>query len=748
MTYNIQKRMSRFFIVCAIMFTALASPYYALAAPLPTSLSKSVTDVNNIVKNDEEKEFSKMASSMKQTYKLVVVADTKPLSLQQYAEKLLDKFTVEDKTMVMVLSVADKNMVILSGKYFRENGITQEVLQRKMEYFFQPYANQGTLMTGVMSFVEAVDDELQTLSQKPGNANKVVMAGAAPASATTNKVTSWPIWLLIGLVLACAALACAAVAYTRRGRVLKEVDEVDEWRIKVAEQLNTFEIDPSWKKEPGRVKEKYLAILTALDDLKKDAIADVELILVDAEENLMKFRFKRGQEIIQEAKDKLFRIEEEYRNLHIRLDKLRETIKDIASLKEEMSQLHQKNERRLDELRIQYSVSFHTLKEQMNQFDRESQAVKQAEEKGDFEEARDRLQSLVESQQTLMELLQKVPLVRQTMAKDLDQEIRHLDEDIKEMIDSGYASDEEFFAARIVKIRGKAEKLPLLFEEGKVEQVEELILEIREDIESVYQVMEEIVTSRHQYRQYVNELPYYLTVLKQDEEYLSGELYDLSQRYQVEDGEAFHYHKQIAEVIADIENILEQISNDEQRENYERHGETLTQVTERVTQMMERRELIMKELKEFRHGEQVAREDVQDLRSSIVRVEQQLRRLHLPKMPFHITSNVQLCRQAISAVDEALQEIPLKMQKVDHLLKEAKEQVAALLEDGAEMLRDIRMTEDKIQRTNRFRRYNKEIASLLQKAETAFRNAEYEEAHEAADQAFRLAQEKFDIEEE
>lgn len=748
MIYIRRQRASRFFIVCTMMLAVLASPYYALAASLPASLNKSVTDVDNIIKNDEEKEFTNLTSGMKQKYKLIVVAKTKPQTLEQYAQEVKSKFKIEDETMVIVLSVEEKNMVILSGKYFHNNGITQEVLQRKMEYFFEPYANQGTLMTGVMSFVGAVNDELNAQSQKQGNSNQVVLAGAAPASAVTNNVTSWPVWLLVGLVVIAAALGGAAWAYTKRGRVLKEVDEADEWRIKITDQLNAFEIDSSWKKEPGRVKEKYLAILTSLDDLKKDAIADVELILVDAEENLMKFRFKRGREIIQEAKEKLFRIEEEYRNLHIRLDKLRETLKDVASLKEETDQLHQKNERRLDELRIQYGVSFHALKERINQFDRELHAIKQAEEKGDFEEARERLQSLVDGQQNLMEQLQKVPLVRQTIVKELDQEIRQLDEDAKEMVDGGYTNGEEFFTARLVKIRGKVEKLPMMFEEGKVVEVENLILEIREDVEAMYQTMEEIVTNRHQYRQYATELPYYLNVLKQDQDYLSNELSDLSQRYQVEDGEAFHYYQQIPEVAADIENTLEQIHGDGLKEEYERHGETLTQVTERVTQMMERREFVMKELKDFRRGERAAHEDVHDLRSSLARVEQQLKRLHLPKMPYAITSNIELCRHAVSTVEEALKEVPLNMQKVEHLLKEAKEQVSTLLEDGAEMIRDIRLTEDKIQRTNRFRRYDREIANLLQTAEELFRNGEYQEAHEAADQAFRLAQEKYAIEQE
>jgi septation ring formation regulator len=747
MTYTRRERMSRFFIFFIFMLSLVASPLYALAAPLPEDLDKPVIDINNLVKSEEEKEFTKRTSDLKQTYKLVAIAEPKPLTLEQYAQKLLEKFTIEEKTMVMVLSVKDKNMVILSGKYFRDNGITQDVLQRKMEYFFEPYAKQGTVMPGVLAFVEAVNEELQTSSQKQGNDQQAVATGV-PAPVNGESVTSWPLWLLFGLVVIAGAIVGIILAYTKRGRVLKEIDEADEWRVKVAEKLNSFEIDSSWKKEPGRIKEKYLAILTSLDDLKKDAIADVELILVDAEENIMKFRFKRGREIIQEAKNKLFRIEEEERNLHTRLNKLRETLKDIEALKEDMGQLHQKNERRLDELRIQYSVSFHTLKEQMNQFDRENQNIKQLEEKGEFDEACSRLQMLVDQQRGLLELLQKVPLVRQTIVKDLDQEIRQLSEDAKEMVNEGYVSGEEFFAARIVKIRGKSEKLPLLFEEGKVTEAEELIMKIREDIESVYQTMEEMVRNRHQYRQYLHELPYQLTVLKQDQEYLSGELHDLSQRYQVEDGEAFHYYQQIPEVIADIENALEQISTSEEQDNYERHGETLTQVADRVMQMMERRELVMKELKDFRHGEDVAHEELQDLRKSVARVEQQLKRVHLPGIPYSVSSHVQICRQAIVNAEESLQEIPLNMQKVEHVMQEVKEHVSTLLENAAEMLRDVRMAEDKIQRTNRFRRYDKEIAQFLKAAEDAFRNAEYAEAHELADQAFRLAQERYGIDEE
>jgi septation ring formation regulator len=598
---------------------------------------------------------------------------------------------------------------------------------------------------GVSLFIQSVNEELKNYSQKKssGQIEQVVTAGApAPAG---QGVQSWPIWLVaIGVVFAALFIALF-VAYSRKKQAFKEVDEVDEWRMKVAEQLNSFEMDPTWKKEPGRVKEKYLAILTSLDDLKKDAVTDIELILVDAEETIAKFRFKKGREIIQEAKNKLFRIEEENRSLHTKLDKLKETLNDAASFKEESEQLRQKTERRLDELRIQYGASFHTLKECLNQFERDTQSMKQAEEQGEFEEVKERVQLICERQKALMEVLQKVPLVRQTIEKDLDQEIRQLDEDCKEMLAQGYAFGDELFTARVMQIRGKAEALPILFEEGKILEAEEHIMKVREEIESVYQTMEEIVASRQQYRQYVNELPYHVATLRQDQRYLMDELNDLAERYQVEDGEAFHYFQQIPEVVAEVENALEQAAGAKETGRYERHSETLGQAAERVFAMMERRELVMNELKEFRKGETIAREELQGLRSDVSRVEQQLKRLHLPGIPESVKNSIQVSRQAVYEVEAALQEIPLNMQKVDHFLKEAKERVIGMLDHAADMVRDSQEAEQKIQRLNRFRRYDKELAAVLTKAEQAFRNTDYEEANSIADQAAEMAEEKFEV---
>ncbi|WP_211236982.1 septation ring formation regulator EzrA [Aneurinibacillus terranovensis] len=731
-----------------LSFALLTSSLQVWAADLPQSIDKPITDPGGIIKKQQAQQLTKLFTAGPQVYKLVAVKNTNPQTLEEYAKSVSDTFKIDPNTMVMILSVDDKTMAIISGSYFAKNGITRDVINRKIDLFFNPYAKEDAFTTGVSTFVKEINNEIKTYQQKKASGQIVsntAQTEAAPAQSTAAASNGqWPLWFIIGFAILLIAIVVVVWAYFRRSLLLKEVDEVDTWRGKLLDELNAFDVGTEWKKESTKVRERYLDILTSLDDLKKDAIADVELILVDAEETIGKFRFRRGREIIQEAKARLQRIEDSYFQLGRRANKLTETLKDIETLKGEVGQQRQKIERRLDELRIQFNASFHSMKDRLNQFIKEEQEIKESQENGNFEETKTKLQKLHEEQKSLFEAVQKVSLLRQTIEKDLDQEIRQLDEDYREMLQEGYTDGEEFFAGKLVKIRGEADKLPKLFEDGKVAETEQVIVKVREEIESVYQAMEEIVTSRHQYQRFLQELPYQLSVLREDKSYLMSELADLAERYQVEDGEAFHYSQQIPEVIAEIEHALEQVALTEEAERYKRNRETLAQAAERANSMIERREVVLNELKEFRAGELAARESLTKLRSDVARVEQQLKRLHLPGIPESVLNSSRISRQALATVEHGLEEIPLNMQKVEHFLKEATEQVIQLLENATNTIRFSNEAEEMIQRTNRFRRYDKEIANLLSQAEQAFRRGEYEEAYQLARKASDIAAERFE----
>lgn len=552
-----------------------------------------------------------------------------------------------------------------------------------------------------------------------------------------------PFWMVFVIITILLIFSWGFFLFKKRKGILNEVKEIEQWMGRISGITEVPGLDPEWKKKPNKVKDRYLSILTSLDEFKADAITDLQLIIMDVDEALKGYHFKKCHKNLEEARRKLKVLEEEMRNHYEHISLLRDVINEVESLNGESGQVRQKAERRLDELRFQYGYAFHSLKERLNRFDREFMNIKEKEEQGNFEEVRDRLQQLLQDNQTFIEILRRLPVVRQMLEKELNQEIRQLDEDVQELVDGVFGGESESIHAELVKIKGKNTKLPRLFEDGKIEEAEQLIIEVREDIEKLYEKMESIVTGYQQYFTHLQELPHYLGLLKDDRTYLTEELNDLSARYQVSGGDVFLYNRQIEAIITEIESALQKTAASQEKVSYLRYKEAIASLTERAGTIINQRDEIIQELKEFRKGETQALEEMQQLKSDIARVEQQLKRLHLPGIPEGVKHSIALSHHTVLEVEKSLAEIPLNIEKVNHYLKEASSQVIDLLERATEMIQLSQETEEKIQQTNRYRRQDSEIEGLLREAEKAFRSLDFEESFRLADMALEISKSKY-----
>lgn len=552
----------------------------------------------------------------------------------------------------------------------------------------------------------------------------------------------FPLWVVICIIAIFSIVILYYFVYRKRRSILFSLEEIEQWIGQTNAKTEIPGLDPEWKKKPAKIKDRYLSMLTVLNDSKTDTLTDVQYILMDVDEDLKRYKFSRCMRNLEDGKRKLL-IFEENRNEQIK--KIRdfgEIIEEIEALKIEYGQIRQKVERRLDELRFQYGFAFHSLKEHLNRFDRESQNIKEEEDKGNFEEVRDRLHVLLEQNKDLMATLHKVPSLRQTIEKEIGQEIRQLDEDAQEMVQGGYGGDPDAIYAELVKIKGKSQKLPRFFEEGKINDTENLLFEIREDIENFYNKMEEIVTGYQQYLTYLEELPHYLKLLKDDRTYLTEELNDLSERFQVNGGEISLYNRQIDAIINEIESSLAKTAATGEKLSYLRYNEGIASIAERANGLISQRDQMILNLKEYRKGETQALEEIQQFKCDVARVEQQLKRLHLPGMPEEVKNSIESCRRSIFEVEHSLNEVPLNMEKINHYLKESRGQVINLLEKATETIQLSQNTEELIQQTNRYRRFDSEVDELLKEAEKAFRNLEFSESYQLAERANTLAREK------
>src|SRR5690606_11838511 len=87
----------------------------------------------------------------------------------------------------------------------------------------------------------------------------------------------------------------------------------------------------------------------------------------------------------------------------------------------------------------------------------------------------------------------------------------------------------------------------------------------------------------------------------------------------------------------------------------------------------------------------------------------------------------------------ALEQTPLDMHRVKHQLTEAKTQVQSIRQVAETVIELAQKAELYIQYGNRFRNHDEEVKAILEDAEQAFRDWQYREALELAEEALDRA---------
>ena len=144
-----------------------------------------------------------------------------------------------------------------------------------------------------------------------------------------------------------------------------------------------------------------------------------------------------------------------------------------------------------------------------------------------------------------------------------------------------------------------------------------------------------------------------------------------------------------------------------------------------------------------RRDELAAKEECHNLKRQLSKVRSKLRKSNLPGLPGHVQSGLAMAEEAVAELNSSLESVPLDMHRVQHQLEQAEKQVQSIAQVAETVMEMAAKAEIYIQYANRYRnRDEKEIRAILEDAERAFRNWEYQEALELAEEALNRAAEK------
>jgi septation ring formation regulator len=700
-------------------------------------LTKSVIqDEQKVMEPSQVKQLSEIIVKLPEKFKVFIIPQTEQLSTQEYTDQLFARHKFGDDQVLLVFNRDQEEVAIHAGSVYVAKGLTDEWIESKINHFFVPYAAQRSYMTGISTLVQQLSEDVKNGNLAAQNVEAAATTPLPPVNAEAEESvsTGLPSWLyiLIGLVIFIST--AGLYVYTKRKRLFKEMDEIEDWMDSIEDKLKQFKVEPLLKK-----KDKGDPIILFTEKVRKDLLPTAEFTLLESESMCDRFRFGKASLLLKQAKEVLEQIDQDISQLQSKLFQAKVVQDECQQLTAEIIKTCRVVERKLDEARFQYGVSFHELKESLNKVEEWIQSLS---EEGKTNNASS-LEELKDKKNTLVEILKQIdrfPEVKEEIAVTLEKELNQLQQGLLEMVDNGYQIPNDF-QMELEQMQDKASFLLGYLEDGRMESALNGLNGIKERMDAIYDQIEELVTKKNLIHHYLSELPSMLASLNEERKQLKEELEELSLRYRVQEGSIFTYYMELQKVCKYAEDQLylaEQLNTGNDLE-FIQCADMLASVEKSIESVLSLRDQAQQELEELRQGEYDAQDAFLLLQANIARIEQQIRRENLPDTPPALLMMMEEGKESLIEIDRALQQIPLELHRVNQLVKMAKESNAKLIHHAESIFYHCRKAEEKIQQTNRYRSYWKEVNELLTDAETSFRQLDFEKAHLLARQAEELA---------
>jgi septation ring formation regulator len=773
-------------LLCMAGLLCFSTP--AGAVPFPEKTDEVVQDKDKYLPAADHEQFTQFVKDFPYAYKLVVVESTQPeaQTADEYAHKLYDNYNLSDDTLMIVLDIDTQQLGVYPGPALQKKGATLEMLHEKIASFYEPFRNQKEYIKGIELFISEVNAELSRMGQKNGSAGTPTAAAPAEAQpAETAEKSVWlslPWWLyLIGLLFA-ALLVMLIYSYFRRRHVFAQVDDVEDWKDELVEKLQMIEVDKSLRRSSGTTEERYVELANRKENIMRMRVPDVEMIILEAEEACDRFRFRMALGLLDEARELLTDIEKEMAELKSEVTKVVQTKKENKAVLPEIGKLVETVERKLSNARLEYGLPFHELKVKLDDVEAMRGTVKEALAMGDDVKAYEitmKAQTLLNG---LLEELEQIPGLVKTVQVELPEELKEMEEGIAAVLDGGYELSQSQLDTAMRQAKLLLTAAGNALEEGNLELVKTHVKAFQVQMDATFQSIEQSVMQQRemavQAKQPVqendgvpmqpvptamadeegrlDELPEHLDEPEQAEEPVHAEEpVDVREESRLAMAEAAPAGEAIAAIHAPgkpKEEAGAMLSVEEREELWTATAAAHPEDEEAGEEEEIEYELVIpKQPAAVAEKEQPLRQvvveteddvlnELERISGILMRVRQQIKRSYLPGIPDQLKYLFDRSVQLLGQIKTALDQYHYEMDEVAALLQEAYEFVHETEKMTEKVIESCQKAEGAIQYTNRYRRQNRQVNELLQKAEQAFRQLAFQEAYQMAEEARLLVE--------
>lgn len=539
------------------------------------------------------------------------------------------------------------------------------------------------------------------------------------------------IYFIIPLII---VIIVAMFAFLSRKKHLEELAAMEQEKLLIqnkpifeemtkVKQLNmtgeTEELFETWRNNWTAVVDEH--------------IPKVDLLLLDAESQVDRLRFKKMTETKKQIRQILTQCEKE---MNIILQQLNELIGSEEQSRVEVEAIKEQHRAaRKKILAHQYSFgpAVGPLEREWETFNAKFDEYDELIDNGNYLQAREIVIVLASKEEEFTRLIDEVPVLLTELQTKIPAALRELRKGIIEMEGQSYYLGHLKMPSRFDKIEQRIETLRKMLAQLDVEEVAHEVEEIHDEIESFYDVLEEEVSSRHYVEEHWEPMLDLFEELQFGVHDLNEEVAQVQESYRLEENEIqFPQHtlQKLNSLAKQIEAFIERSERHESA--YSAQQIELQEIAEQLNAIKEEYEAFSTRIKNLRIDENVVRSRLVSLSQQLHLADRDLHRANIPGVPDEMEVQLEEADEQIFIVKQSLEEVPLNMALVESYIEKAAQVVEDVTAKAEDMLENAQLVERIIQYGNRYRASHPEVHEQLMSAEESFMQYRYLRALEEA----------------
>ncbi|EGL84125.1 Septation ring formation regulator EzrA [Caldalkalibacillus thermarum TA2.A1] len=548
-------------------------------------------------------------------------------------------------------------------------------------------------------------------------------------------------WLIITLLLIICVFLLYLAGLLYRRRIYQQVDKLEQWKNDIENRPVADELARLKNlKLAGETEASFEKWKSQWEEIVTDILPDLEEMLIDIEDYALRFRLVTCRQLLQEAQEKLWSVEETLETIKEEIDQLTDSEKSnrekMTVLHEQLQELKRLLHKHAMGLGISYPVWYDKYKQAVDWYHQ----FQEEHNNGNYFQARELLNKVDQACQELYEAIEVCPNIIRTIEHDIPRKLQEVEEAIQEMERKGYQVSHTGAEEQLAEMLKSKHQVVAYMQNGDIERMKHWQDHVLEGIEEIYQRLEQEVENKAYVIEKLGQLDDKHAALLDKFNELKRTVSEFKLAYSW-DSEWESKHETLQKMFKAVQHTYDALKVDPEKMHqlYPALKPELERYFKHYDQLLEKTAAFEEEIQTIRKDELEAKAEAQELKRNLTKVRVNLRKSNLPGLPDHVQSGLNIAAEALQELQASLEQTPIDMHRVQHQLKEAKTQVQSISQVASIVIELAQKAEQLIQFGNRFRREHAEVREILEDAEQAFRDLQFQEAVELAEEALDIA---------